>query len=82
MNGVAVVVETVVVTGDVIAAAGVVGGAKNAVNVCMRALLRSEVGRKSSWRKQGQSGSGQRQTGQNMNKIGSDFGRRLGRGTS
>lgn len=65
---------------DVSAAAGVDGGAKNEAN--MRPSLRLEVGKKSSSRRPGQLGSGQRQTGQNMNKIGSDFGRRPGCGTS
>lgn len=85
-----VVVAVEVVTGSeneneigivsVSAAAGVGGGAKNEAN--MRPSLRLEVGKKSSSRRPGQLGSGQRQTGQNMNKIGSDFGRRPGCGTS
>lgn len=70
--------EKVVV--NVSAAAGVDGGAKNEAN--MRPSLRLEVGKKSSLRRPGQLGSGQWQTGQNMNKIGSDFGRRPGCGTS
>lgn len=70
--------EKVVV--NVSAAAGVDGGAKNEAN--MRPSLRLEVGKKSSSRRPGQLGSGQRQTGQNMNKIGSDFARRPGCGTS
>ena len=78
------VVVAEVVTGNetlnVNAAAGVDGGARNEAN--MRPLLRLEVGKKSSSRRPGQLGSGQRQTGQNMNKIGSDFGRRPGCGTS
>lgn len=86
VGSVAVAVE--VVTGSeneigivsVSAAAGVGGGAKNEAN--MRPSLRLEVGKKSSSRRPGQLGSGQRQTGQNMNKIGSDFGRRPGCGTS
>lgn len=80
----------VVVTGDeneksnvsvsVSAAAGVDGGARNEAS--MRPWLRLEVGKKSSSRRPGQLGSGQRQTGQNMNKSASDFGRRPGCGTS
>lgn len=70
--------EKVVV--NVSAAAGVDGGAKNEAN--MKPSLRLEVGKKSSSRRPGQLGSGQRQTGQNMNKIGSDFGRCPGCGTS
>lgn len=80
----------VVATGDEIvivnenvsvsAAADVGGGAKNEAS--MRPSWRLEVGKKSSSRRPGQLGSGQRQTGQNMNKIGSDFGRRPGCGTS
>lgn len=65
---------------NVSAAAGVDGGAKNEAS--MRPVLRLKVGKKSSSRRPGQLGSGQRQTGQNMNKIGSDFGRRPGCGTS
>lgn len=88
--GIVVAAAEAVVTGDEIvlvnvnvsvsAAAGVVGGAKNEAS--MRPSLRLEVGKKSSSRRPGQLGSGQRQTGQNMNKIGSDFGRRPGCGTS
>lgn len=62
------------------AAVGVDGGAKNEAS--MRSSLHLEVGKKSSWRRPGQLGSGQRQTGQNMNKNASDFGRRPGCGTS
>lgn len=62
------------------AAAGVGGGARNEAS--KRPLLRLEVGKKSSSRRPGQLGSGQRQSGQNMNKIESDFGRRPGCGTS
>lgn len=65
---------------DGTAAVGVDGGAKNEAN--MRPSLRLEVGKKSSSRRPGQLGSGQRQTGQNMNKSASDFGRRPGCGTS
>lgn len=81
--------EIVVVTGDESekplnvsesAAAGVDGGARNEAS--MRPWLRLEVGKKSSSRRPGQLGSGQRQTGQNMNKSASDFGRRPGCGTS
>lgn len=63
---------------DGIAAVGVDGGAKSEAN--MRPSLRLEVGKKSSSRRPGQLGSGQ--TGQNMNKNESDFGRRPGCGTS
>lgn len=63
---------------DGTAAVGVVGGAKSEAN--MRPSLRLEVGKKSSSRRPGQSGSGQ--TGQNMNKNASDFGLRPGCGTS
>lgn len=70
--------ENVNVNVNVCAAAGVGGGAKNQGN--MRPSLRLEVGKKSSSRRPGQLGSGQ--TGQNMNKSASDFGRRLGCGTS
>lgn len=62
------------------ASAGVDGGARSEAN--MKPSLRLEVGKKSSSRRPGQLGSGQRQTGQNMNKNGSDFGRRPGCGTS
>lgn len=62
------------------AVAGVDGGARNEAS--MRSWLRLEVGKKSSSRRPGQLGSGQRQTGQNMNKSASDFGRRPGCGTS
>lgn len=80
--------EIVVVTGDEneklnvseSAAAGVDGGARNEAS--MRPWLRLEVGKKSSSRRPAQLGSGQRQTGQNMNKSASDFGRRPGCGTS
>ena len=65
---------------NVSAAAGVGGGARSEAS--MRPPLRLEVGKKSSSRRPGQLGSGQRQTGQNMNKNGSDFGRRPGCGTS
>lgn len=79
---VATAVEIVVVNEvvSVSAAVGAGGGAKNEAS--MRPSLRLEVGKKSSSRRPGQLGSGQRQTGQNMNKIGSDFGRRPGCGTS
>lgn len=62
------------------AAVGVDGGAKNEAN--MRSSFRLEVGKKNGSRKTGQTGSGQRQTGQNMNKNESDFGGRPGCGTS
>lgn len=65
---------------NVRASVGVDGGARSEAN--MKPSLRLEVGKKSSSRRPGQLGSGQRQTGQNMNKSGSDFGRRPGCGTS
>lgn len=85
-NVVVAAAAEIVVTGDEneklnvseSAAAGVGGGARNEAS--MRSWLRLEVGKKSSSRRPGQLGSGQ--TGQNMNKNASDFGRRPGCGTS
>lgn len=87
---VVVVADEIVTTGsengnetgneNVRASVGVDGGARSEAN--MKPSLRLEVGKKSSSRRPGQLGSGQRQTGQNMNKSGSDFGRRPGCGTS